>query len=103
MLVRGGTDLAMVRDGPSANAELRQYGRKTRWVVRVCKASSLDAVEQEFGGLAVEEQADGTLVIEDPDYGAVRFRADGVVEAEGRTITPKDFTVSGEATMLAAA
>jgi hypothetical protein len=32
----------------------------------------------------------------------VRFRADGVVEAEGRTVSPKEFTVSGEATLLAA-
>ena len=88
---------------PSANAELRQYGRKTRWIVRVC-----EACEPCRGGSAVSgrlrsrRSEDGSLVIDDPDYGTVRFRADGSVEAEGRTVSPKDFTVAGEVTMLAA-
>ena len=49
VMLRGSTELAVaVKDGPSANAELRQYGRKTRWIVRVCEASDLDAVESRF-------------------------------------------------------
>ncbi|MFA1625010.1 hypothetical protein ACDY96_20145 [Rhizobium mongolense] len=102
MMLRGSTDLVAIKDGPSANAELRQYGRKTRWIVRVCEASTLAAVEARFTALAVEEKEDGSLAIEDPDYGTVTFRADGSVKAEGRTVSPKDFTVAGEVTMLAA-
>ena len=86
--------------GPSAGAELRQYGRKTRWIVRVCEAQSLDEAEARFAALAVQEDPDGALVINDPEYGPVRFRADGVTEAEGRVISSADFTVRGEAELL---
>ncbi|WP_436100260.1 hypothetical protein [Pararhizobium sp. LjRoot238] len=102
MMLRGSTDFVMVKDGPSANAELRQYGRKTRWIVRVCEALDVAAMEARFGALAVEEKEDGSLVIEDPEYGTVTFRPDGSADAEGRTVSPKDFTVAGEVTMLAA-
>lgn len=102
VLLRGYAELVTVKVGPSANAELRQYGRNTRWIVRVCKASSLNAVETRFAGLAVIERADRTLMIEDPEYGPVQFHSDGSVEAEGRRILPKHFTVAGEVTMLAA-
>ncbi|WEZ85645.1 hypothetical protein P6U16_21380 (plasmid) [Rhizobium sp. 32-5/1] len=97
----GSTDLQPVTTGPSANAELRQYGQNTRWIVRVCEAPDLATVESRFASLSVEETADGSLVIEDPDYGTVTFRKDGAVDAEGRTIVPKDFTIAGEVTMLA--
>jgi hypothetical protein len=59
-------------------------------------------VESRFASLSVAETADGSLVIEDPDYGTVTFRRDGSVEAEGRMIVPKDFTVAGEVAMLTA-
>ena len=87
-------------EGPSANAEIRQYGRRTRWIVRVCEADRLEAVEARFGGLLVEELNDGTLLVEDPDYGPVRFRKDGVTEAQGRVIAPQDYSVRGEAALL---
>ncbi|MFD2055849.1 hypothetical protein ACFSQT_23125 [Mesorhizobium calcicola] len=102
MMLRGSTDFVVVKDGPSANAELRQYGRKTRWIVRVCEASNLAAAQDRFGALAVEDKEDGSLVVEDPEYGTVAFRPDGSAAAEGRTVSPKDFTVAGEVTMLAA-
>ena len=92
----------MMTDGPSAHAELRQYGRATRWIVRVSEARSLDQAIGRFAGLSMEEAGGGDLIVEDPDYGRVLFRADGVVKAEGRTLSPKEFTVSGEATLLAA-
>lgn len=98
----GATELLPVTDGPSAHAELRQAGHKTRWIVRVCETEELSGVETKFAGLSVEETADGAFVINDPDYGRVVFRNDGSTEAEGRTIAAKDFTVAGEATMLAA-
>jgi hypothetical protein len=102
VLLRGNTELVAVKDGPSANAELRQYGRNTRWIVRACKASNLDVVEVKFAGLAISEGTEGTLVIEDPDYGSVKFHSAGSVEAEGRVVLPKHFTVAGEVIMLAA-
>jgi len=39
-------------------------------------------------------------VIDDPEYGAVRFHPDGSVDAEGRRILRSDYTVVGEAIML---
>ncbi|MCA1493120.1 hypothetical protein I6F11_19535 [Ensifer sp. NBAIM29] len=103
VLLRGSAPFESVTVGPSANVELRQRGRRTRWIVRVCESLSLAEVEARFAALSVEEEADGTLVVNDPDYGPVRFRADGSAEAEGRIIVPKAFTVAGEATMLSAA
>ena len=103
LFLKGGAPFESVTEGPSANVELRQHGRKTRWIVRVCEASDLATVESRYSALAVREEADGTLVIDDPDYGTVRFRADGSAEAEGRTVVPKTFTVAGTATMLSAA
>ncbi|WP_429811509.1 hypothetical protein [Ensifer sp. B1-9] len=98
----GGNVLVPVADGPSANAELRQAGHKTRWIVRVCEVTDLAGAEARFAALAVEETADGAFVVNDPDYGRVVFRLDGSTEAEGRTIAAKDFTVAGEAAMLVA-
>jgi hypothetical protein len=100
LLLRGGVSFERVAAGPSAGAELRQYGRKTRWLVRVCEAHSLDAVVSRFTALAVRETVDGTFVVEDPEYGTVRFRSDGVAEAEGRVVSPASFTVRGKAVML---
>jgi hypothetical protein len=81
---------------------LRQYGKNTRWIVRVCEAPNLGAVKSRFASLSVDEAADGSLIIEDPDYGTVTFREDGSVQAEGRLIVPRDFTVAGEVAMLVA-
>lgn len=100
VLLRGSAPFEPVGDGPSAHAELRQHGRRTRWLVRVLEADSLDAAAARFSALDVREEADGTLVVDDPDYGIVRFRADGASEAEGRVIRPSDFTVKGEVAML---
>lgn len=100
LLLRGSTPLERVATGPSAGAELRQHGRRTRWLVRVCEAPSLDAVAARFAGLTVREASDGAFLVEDPEYGMVRFRTDGAAEAEGRLIEPAHFTVRGEAVML---
>ncbi|CDZ52403.1 hypothetical protein [Neorhizobium galegae] len=102
VMLRTASKLEAVTEGPSAGAELRQYGQKTRWIVRVCEADNLTAVEYRFSGLAPRQESDGTVVVEDPEYGTVRFRKDGSVEAEGRVIARADYTVKGEATMLSA-
>ena len=54
-------------------------------MVRVCEASDLASVGERFAALAVREEADGTLVLEDPEYGTVRFRADGVISFRPRS------------------
>ena len=89
-----------MEDGPSAGNELRQYGMTSRWIVRVCESDDLSSVEHRFSTLAVSREADGILVIDDPEYGAVRFHPDGSVDAEGRRILRSDYTVVGEAIML---
>jgi hypothetical protein len=102
LFLKGSAPFESVTEGPSAHVELRQRGRRTRWVVRVCEASDLASVGERFAALALREEADGTLVLDDPEYGVVRFRADGVTEAEGRIVDPKAFTVAGTATVLSA-
>jgi hypothetical protein len=101
VLLSTGSDLQLVTEGPSAGVEIRQYGTRTRWIVRVCQSEDLASVETRFGALDAHKESDGTLVINDPEYGRVRFRADGSVEAQGRTLARADYTVRGDATMLA--
>ncbi|MHC1550461.1 hypothetical protein [Phyllobacterium sp. K27] len=100
VLLHASEPLLQVAEGPSANVEIRQYGMKTRWIVRVCTSNDLASVEERFGLLDAREENDGTIVVDDPEYGTVRFRADGSVEAESRTITRADYSVKGEAKML---
>ena len=91
---------SLVTEGPSANVEIRQYGMKTRWIVRVCKSHDLTSVEERYGLSDAREESDGTIVVNDPEYGTVHFRGDGSIEAEGRTITRADYSIKGEAKML---
>ncbi|PYE93557.1 hypothetical protein C8J35_1137 [Rhizobium sp. PP-F2F-G38] len=100
VMLKAASPLFPVTEGPSAGLELRQYGMKTRWIVRVCSAADLRTVETRFAALEASEEGEGTIVIEDPDYGTVHFHADGSVEAEGRRLARSDYTVKGEATML---
>jgi hypothetical protein len=100
LLLRGSVPFEQIDTGPSAGTEIRQSGRQTRWLVRVCEADAIEAIAARFSALVVREEADGTLLVEDPDYGLVRFRRDGVSEAEGRVIAPESFTVRGEAMFL---
>ena len=96
----GSGALETIGEGPSAGAELRLAGRKTRWIVRLAEGDDLDAAETRYGSLTVRVEADGLFVVDDPDYGPVRFGADGRVEAEGRIIRREDYTVRGEAIEL---
>ena len=94
-----------IRTGPSADVELRLHGRRARWIVRVADradAGTLADMQRRFGDLAVTDSDDGALTITDPTYGRVIFRADGVVEAEGRRLDPRDWTIQGEATTFGA-
>ena len=94
LLLAASGPLQEMRDGPSANAELRLAGRDGIWLVRVGRGPH-DAFARRFAALAAPAAADGTIVVNDPEYGPVTFHADGVVEAEGRRIDPAGWTIEG--------
>ncbi len=101
--LRVGADspLTEVRSGPSAGCELRTAGRRATWIVRLGDrrgSASLDAFEAAFAGLTVREADDGALVVEDPEYGTVRFLCDARIVAEGRLLDPSARSIRGEAT-----
>ncbi|MNL70473.1 hypothetical protein D3C87_1954820 [compost metagenome] len=81
---------------------MRQYGRNTRWIVRLSETSDLGSLEARFASLSVREDEKGAFIVDDPEYGTVVFGADGTVSAEGRVIARDSYTVAGEVTMLAA-
>lgn len=93
--------LAPVAHGPTAGNELRAAGRRATWIVRLGDLSpdrpGLDAWAAAFADLAVQPGPDGDLVVEDPEYGTVRFLADARIVAEGRTLDPANWSVRGEA------
>ena len=97
MLIRGSRPLDLVTTGGSANAELRLPGRHGLWVVRM--GSGDDAAAFEAAHPLTATGTDGTLTVEDPEYGPVRFLPDGTVEAEGRVLSPRDWTLEGERTV----
>jgi hypothetical protein len=94
--------LEPVETGPSGGCELRLAGRRGRWILRLGDTRAhvgLGAFRRRFGGLAMQEQPDGRIVVDDPDYGVVEFRPDGSVAAEGRTLDPSGWTVAGTRTV----
>lgn len=102
-LIRTSGALVEVESGPTAGNELRVAGRKATWIVRLgdrASSGSLDTFAARFGGLAVRDDADGALVVVDPDYGEVRFGNDGTATAEGRTVDPSQWTIGGNAIRL---
>ncbi len=97
-LLKGGAPLVLVGEGPTAGNELQQAGLSTRWIIRlgdVTNHGGLEGFTDRFAGLNIDGQKAGTLSVNDPDYGIIRFHSDGVVEAEGRRIDPQDWTVKG--------
>lgn len=100
VLLRGSGDFIATAEGPSAGAELRLEGARTRWIVRIAETGDLDAMQQRFAALAVAASDAGIWRVDDPDYGPVTFHPDGVVEAEGRRIDPQTFTIAGDVITL---
>lgn len=97
LLVRGSEALEMVTDGPTTGHELRMAGRKGWWLIRLGSEAlhgDASSFKARFALLALRND-DERLVINDPDYGPIRFHPDGVVEGEGRRIVPKEITVLG--------
>jgi len=103
VLLRTTAPLENVSSGPTSGNELRAAGRQSTWIVRLgdrAMAGSLDAFEAAFSTLGVIEGPDGELIVNDPDYGTVRFMKDGSAHAEGRVVDPSQWTVRGHATRL---
>ncbi len=98
--VSADSPLTEVTSGPTAGCELRAEGRRTMWIVRLGERSgfaTLDTFDAALAGLSARERNDGVLVVEDPQYGSVRFLPDARVAAEGRILDPSSWTVEGEA------
>lgn len=95
VVLQGASGIVPITTGAFANCEIRQNGRQTRWLVRVCETTGLEDMKNRFASLSPEKRENGTIVVSDPEYGEVLFHADGRVEAEGRVIAPDDFTIQG--------
>ena len=98
LMLRGSAPFEIVETGPTAGNELRLPGRDGLWLIRLGdRARHGDGTDfaARFAGLSVASTADGTLVVDDPDYGNVRFEPGGTVAAEGRRLDPGDWTVRG--------
>ena len=101
----GERDFSLVADGPTRGVELRMAGRRARWLLRlasVADGTSLHTAGGRFPTLRIEE-AGKDFIVRDPEYGTVVFRESGAVEAEGRTLDPKSWTVGGESRTFAEA
>jgi hypothetical protein len=97
VLVQGAAFLELVEEGPTAGNELRQHGLKTLWIIRLGDTSShgrLHDFANKFCSLHAVE-ANGGFVVQDPEYGAVHFNGDATVEAQGRVLDPRGWTVTG--------
>jgi hypothetical protein len=100
VLIRTSGPLEMVQDGPTTGCELRLAGRRGWWLLRLGQARALDSFVAHFTGLAlIGDDPRAVLSVEDPEYGLVTFHPDGTIDAEGRRLSPKDWTVAGHATL----
>jgi len=104
VLLKTDSGLAEVTSGPTAGNELRAPGRALTWIVRLGetqKHGSLEAFRNTFGDLTVTTTAEDELVVEDPEFGTVRFLADGRILAEDRVVDPGTWTIGGHARTFA--
>jgi len=96
MLLRASGPLDLLAEGPTTGCEVRLAGRQGWWLVRLGTAATLDDFATRFGGMTL--QGDGPcaeLIVTDPEYGKIIFRPDASIEAEGRILDPRDWTVPG--------
>ena len=101
----GDREFELMEEGPTRGTELRMTGRGARWLLRLTSVSdgaSFYAAGGRFSVLRIEE-AGRDFIVRDPEYGTVVFRESGMVEAEGRTLDPKSWTVAGEGRIFAEA
>ena len=101
LMIHTSDTLEMMTEGPTTGCELRQAGRRGWWVLRLGAASTLASFLHRFSSLAPMPGDDprAMIRIEDPDYGLVLFHPDGTVEAEGRRLNPKEWSIQGQQTL----
>ncbi|WP_144409475.1 hypothetical protein [Martelella endophytica] len=99
VMVSGTAPLEPIENGPTAGMEIRQTGRRTAWLFRLAESGEVEGgladFRQRFEALAYALAEDGTITVDDPDYGAVAFGTDGTIAAEGRSLNPADWTIEG--------
>ncbi len=94
LVLSGSGPLELLRQGGSSGHELRLAGRGGLWLLRLGQAGDLAGFAARHA-LRPELSPDGTIRVMDADYGEVVFAADGTVEAEGRRLDPRDWTLAG--------
>jgi len=101
LVIRASQPLQLMSEGPTTRCELRQPGQCGWWIVRLGTATTLTGFLHRFSSLAPAPGDDprAIVTVEDPDYGLVTFHPDGTVEAEGRRLDPKDWSVRGQQTL----
>ena len=101
-LLVGNQPFETVNTGPTRGCEIRLNGQQTRWLVRISDRvdSSLESFSACFSGLTLIQHDDGSIEVNDPLYGTVRFLADGRVSAENRTLDPQQWSVVGSSREL---
>ncbi len=105
LLLAGDCPLEAVTEGPMAGCEVRLNGSRTRWIVRLSdtgREGDLAGFAARFARLDTRDGADGSIVMDDPDYGPVTCHFDGRIEAEGRVIEPSTWTPKGLLSRLSA-
>ncbi len=100
MFIRASAPLTLLTEGPTANCELRLPGRQGWWLLRLGSSGGLDAFTTRFTDLTLHAEAGpkGIIRVMDPEYGMVTFNPDGQVQAEGRLLSPRHWTVAGNRT-----
>jgi hypothetical protein len=96
VLIRASGRLELLEEGPTSGCELRLPGRQGWWILRLGRSAGLTGFVQRFASLSVTgagPREDFHVI--DPEYGKVSFHADGSIAAEGRLLSPEDWTVQG--------
>lgn len=99
VVLKGSSAFERAESGPGAGVELKLPGRKATWLVRLgdtANHGSLSRFSSAFGSLSARLGSDGAMLVDDPEYGLVRFCQDGRVEAEGRALEPEDWSIGGK-------
>jgi hypothetical protein len=102
LMLRASGPLSEVSEGPSGGCELRLSGRTGWWLIRLGSAALHGAsgdFKARFARL-VPSSTESQITVIDPDYGEVRFLADGTIVAEGRRLAPSSWTVEGTRIIL---